>query len=365
MFLKALFRPQPKEHSVIKDVYSEYRPNWLVGAYTGDGWRYQSMGKTLEWVTDLQKSMELQKQAQENLSQWEQKKSSSPKSVVVVNQDWGLATLEATKKHGVPYSVLNMANPVFPGGAVLEGGSAQEENMWHRSTCVQSLLDKIVYLDKDSKTFRYNETASKLLEAKIKMTDEECATLKDSLNETDAQGYKVLFNRKPRVCFRGPEITFPSDFNDFTPTGYIADSTLSYSFLPKSDIFPFYELRSAAPELSSTPHELDDEALEHYTADLRRRIAAQFNTLILEGKRNVILGAWGCGEFKNDPKIVAQIYSEEIEKRAQFFDHIVFPILNTGLHDNHAIFAQHLDGMKLDRTTHFIDKTFNLMQTRC
>ncbi|HHF7375823.1 poly(ADP-ribose) glycohydrolase domain-containing protein [Legionella bozemanae] len=347
MFLKTLFRPIAKEASVIKEVYAEHRPNWLVGTYTGDRWRHQSMGKTLEWVTDLQKSMELQNQAQTNLNQWEQKKSSSPKSVEVVNQDWGLATFEATKKHGVAYSVLNMANPVFPGGAVLEGGSAQEENMWHRSTCVQSLLDKSVYLDKASKTFRYNETASKLLEAKIKMTDEERAILEDHFYEVDSQPYKVLFHREPRVCFRGPEITFPTDSYYFTSVGHIADSALSYSFLPKSDIFPFYELRAAAPELPSTPHGLTDEALGHYKAELRRRIAAQLDTLIIEGRRNVVLGAWGCGEFNNDPVIVAKIYREEIEKRASFFDHIMFPILNTRSYDNYAIFNQHLHGMKL------------------
>ncbi|KTD72783.1 poly(ADP-ribose) glycohydrolase domain-containing protein [Legionella tucsonensis] len=349
--------PTYKSPSIIKEVHALHKPNFFTGSISGNRWRHKSMGKTLEWATDLKKSMELQTQAQSNLKQWAKEKFSSPKSVEVVHKDWGLATLEATKKHGVPYSVLNMANSIFPGGAALEGGSAQEENMWHRSTCVQSLLDEIIYLDKDSMLFRYNETAKKLLEAKIKMTDKEHEALKNYRGETDSIVYKVLLNSEPRVCFRGPEKTLiTSGFDDYSPNRRIPDSTLSYSFLPLSDIFPFYELRSAAPELSSEPHGLDHEALSQYKADLRRRIAAQLDTLILEGKRNVILGAWGCGEFKNDPKIVAQIYGDEIKKRAHFFDHIVFPILNTGSRDNHAIFEQQLNGIKLG-TTPFVDTT--------
>ncbi len=347
-----LFKPTPQNTaSVIKEVHAEHKPSLFIGSYTGDRWRHKSMGKTLDWVTDLKKSTELQEQAQINLNQWTKTKLSPPKSVEVVHKDWGLATLEATKKHGVPYTVLNMANPVFPGGAALEGGSAQEENMWHRSTCAQSLLDQIIYLDDASKTFRYNETAKKLLEAKVKMTDEEHEALKKHRGETDSIVYKVLFDRKPRVCFRGPEIKLPSDFHDITSETHVADSTLSYSFLPPSELFPFYELRSAAPELPFVPEVLDHETEEQYTTDLRRRIAAQLDTLILEERPNVIFGAWGCGEFKNDPTRVAKIYGEEIAKRAHFFDHIMFPIINNkGSQNNYAIFDKYLSGIKLGNT---------------
>lgn len=163
--------------------------------------------------------------------------------------------------------------------------------------------------------------------------------------KTDSSVYKVLFSREPRVCFRGPEVLLiTSSFDD--PGSYI-DKNQSYFFLPKSEVFTFYELRSAAPEFSSKPHGLDHKALEQYKTDLRRRIAAQLDTLILEGERNAILGAWGCGAFKNDPHLVAEIYCEEIEKRSNFFDHIVFPIINTGPHNNHEIFERYLTGMKL------------------
>ncbi|MCW8399144.1 DUF2263 domain-containing protein [Legionella sp. PATHC038] len=357
----ALFRPtSSKAPSAIRDVYAAHKPHILTGSYTGSRWRHRSMGKTLDSIEDSNKLQELHKQAQSNLAQWAQKKLVPPKSVEVIPKDWGLATLEATRKHGKPYSVLNMANPVFPGGASLEGGSAQEENMWHRSTCAQSLLDKIIYVDKDTMTFRYHDTASKLLEAKIKMTDEEREVLKKQVGETDSSGHKVLFSRVPRICFRGPEVTLPIDSSDFTSATRVADSDLSYSFLQPSEIFPFFELRSAAPEFAIQPHALTQQARAQYTADLRRRIAAQLDTLILEGQPNAILGAWGCGAFKNDPSIVAKIYGEEIEKRAHFFNHIVFPIINTDSHNNFAIFEQYLNGMKLG-DTHSAASTLKLV----
>ncbi|PWY54667.1 TIGR02452 family protein [Legionella qingyii] len=347
-----LFNPSlPKNSvSVIKEVHAENKPSLIKGSYTGQRWRHKSMEKTLDWITDLKKSEELHRIAQDNLNLWAKHKSASPKLVEVIHRDWGLAALEATKKYGVFYSVLNMASPMFPGGAALEGGSAQEENIWHRSNCAQSLLDNIIYLDKEAKAFCYRDTAKKLLEAKIKMTEEERETLKKHGGETDSQGYKVFFSPEPRVCFRGPEISFPTAPDDFTHVRYVADSDMSYAFLPESDIFPFYELRSAAPQLPSTPHDLDLETEKQYIADLRRRIAAQLDTLILANQPNAILGAWGCGEFKNDPQIVARVYSEEIEKRAHFFEHLVFPIINTGSHNNYAIFNQQLSGIKLGNT---------------
>lgn len=356
MFLKT-FRPAPKSPSLIKDVHESHTPSLWSGALTGNRWRHRSMGKTLEHITDEQKHEELQKQAQKNLALWSKKLYLPPKVVEVVHKDWGLATLEATRKHGVAYSVLNMANPIFPGGAALEGGSAQEENMWHRSTCSKSLLDKSIYLDEESRTFRYNETARKLLEGKLTMTDEERAALRKRRGEVDSIVYKILYNREPNVCFRGPEETLiTSGFDDFTPSRRIPDSARSYNFLPHTDIFPFYEFRSAAPDLSSEPIDPNPKILKQYIADLRQRIAAQLDTLILEGKSNIILGAWGCGEFKNDPHVVAEVYREEIEKRAQHFDHIVFPIINTNAHNNHAIFEKHLNGMKLG-ITNVLDTT--------
>ncbi|MBA2649329.1 MAG: DUF2263 domain-containing protein [Legionella sp.] len=349
MFFKNLFTHAEKiNQSIIKDVYTAHKPGLISGSIMGTRWRYNSLGKTLDYITNSGKLNTLKKQAQFNLKQWERQKEFAPQVVEVVNKDWGIAALETTRKHGKPYSILNMANPVFPGGAVLEGGSAQEENMWHRSTCALSLLDKNVYLDKASQTFRYNETTTKMLEAITKMSDAEQEKIKQHLPEKNHIAYKVYFSPELKVCFRGPEVILNMGrLEDGTRLKNEPDIEFSYYFLRPEEIFPFYELRSAAPELHSNPREWSNDALERYKADLQRRIASQLDTLILEGQVDVILGAWGCGEFRNDPKIVAQIYGEEIEKRASLFNHIVFAIINSGSSANYTIFEQELTGRKL------------------
>ncbi|CEG57401.1 TIGR02452 family protein [Legionella fallonii] len=343
-----LFKPTLNSFSIIKDVHAAHKPSFLNGLLSGNAWRHDSMGKTLELITDSTQYNVLQKNSEINIKTWVEKKSPSPLVVEVIHQDWGVATHEATKTYGTIYTVLNMANSLFPGGASLEGGSAQEENMWHRSTCARSLLDRYVYLDRETNTFLYNDNARSLLEAKGKMTNEELAFVKTRYPGVDSQGYRVFLSMEPRICFRGPEIILS---NDIETNASIPDPELSYMLLPTSYIFPFYELRSAAPELISKTQRSVYESEEQYKMDLRQRIAAQLDTLTLAGQSHVILGAWGCGAFHNNPKLVAQIYSEEIEKRASFFQHILFPIINIGSrHNNYNIFNEYLDGIKLGDT---------------
>ena len=307
------------------------------------------MGKTIDCITNGRKLAELHIHAMENMEEWINKGISSPKCVEVINEDWGVVTLEASKKYGKIYTVLNMASSVFPGGGALEGLSAQEENMWHRSTCPVSLLDDNVLFDEESQSFVYDSTTRDLLQGKILMSAAEQASLR-SLYRSTVPAYKALIVPYPQVCFRGPEITFP-DISSFLESPAlnkgVSDTVRSFEFLPNESIFMFYELRSAAPELQARPNTFDSETLSLYEADIRRRISSQLDTLLLEGKYHVCLGAWGCGAFKNDANIVARIYAEEIRKRASLFEHIVFAIINTGMRDLHAVFKQDLQHIEL------------------
>jgi uncharacterized protein (TIGR02452 family) len=47
-----------------------------------------------------------------------------------------------------------------------------------------------------------------------------------------------------------------------------------------------------------------------------------------EGHKNLVLGAWGCGVFRNDPAAVAEMFARHLhsEPFAQAFDRIVFAI---------------------------------------
>ena len=220
--------------SLLKEVHAAQRPSLFWGIYSERRWRHKSMGITLKHITDPLQYETLQSHATTNLNVWKRTKISPPRAVEVINQDWGDATLEATKKHGKAYVVLNMANSQFPGGAFLEGGSAQEENMWLRTTCSLSLLDEGIYFDKDSNAFRYDDEISALLRAMKGMTGEELTVLSQRRKETISAAHKVFLNPRLQSCFRGAELFIDMDSSDGSKRGRVAESTRS-SILIKVD----------------------------------------------------------------------------------------------------------------------------------
>lgn len=46
------------------------------------------------------------------------------------------------------------------------------------------------------------------------------------------------------------------------------------------------------------------------------------------GHRKIVLGAWGCGVFRNDPATVAAIFAEQITQARAWFDHVAFAVLD-------------------------------------
>ena len=348
MFLKKFFSKLnfiSRQTSLIKEVYHLHQPRILKGVVSGNAWRHTSLGRTLDLLENKDKFEELQKIANENLLLWSKKKSQAPQLVEVIQEDWGIATLNATKSYGQTYVVLNMANSIFPGGAVLEGGCAQEENLFHRSTLPLTLLsDKVIY-DKKQGSFVYTEEGKLLVQGLGPISVSEQHQLKEhSPHHASDNTYKVMFNPDVQVCFRGPEVLKKTTEEQFFSQESTSDIDNSYLFLNNKDIFPFREMRSAAP--------YNTMYLDHQHSDaeqiLRHRIAAQLDTLILEKQKYVVLGAWGCGAFRNNPFIVSRLYAEEIQKRAHCFEHIIFPILNVGVKiNNFEVFNQALSGITL------------------
>jgi uncharacterized protein (TIGR02452 family) len=47
------------------------------------------------------------------------------------------------------------------------------------------------------------------------------------------------------------------------------------------------------------------------------------------GHRELVLGAWGCGVFGNDPAEVAQVFAETLAA-SPWFDLVVFAVLDRG-----------------------------------
>lgn len=62
-------------------------------------------------------------------------------------------------------------------------------------------------------------------------------------------------------------------------------------------------------------------------ATLERRAAQVLAIAVAQKHRNIILGAWGCGVFRNDPALVAQVFANLLRGTYHgAFEHVVFAI---------------------------------------
>jgi len=238
--------------------------------------------------------------ASANLQRWhsEGHPVTPDRAVQVIAGDWGTVTHSLTKKYGTCFAVLNMANAYVPGGAYVEGAVAQEENMFRRTDCHFQVTSQ----EFDSASERYRADVTKLLSAH--------------------EGRVYLDVHKPRVCIRGPENRAVDD--------------LGYGWLPDEEVFPFYELRAAAQDLR--------DGRDFDEGDGRKRIAAQLDTLRAHELRHAVLGAFGCGAFRNPATTVARLYKEEVAMRHQCFALIAFAIFDAGYGpDNFAPFASEFE----------------------
>ena len=232
-----------------------------------------------------------------NLDRWRARRggASAPPAGEVHAGDWGEVTRALTREHGACFAVLNMANAHVPGGGYVEGAAAQEENMFRRTDCHFRIGEE----EYDARLDGYRPATTRLLEARY--------------------GMVYLDVEHPRVCIRGAEDRSRPD--------------LGYPWLPENEVFPFLELRAAAQDLR--------DGSEFDADDARRRIAAQLNTLRARAVRHVVLGAFGCGAFRNPAERVAQIYADELGARATDFSVVAFAIYAAGYGpDNYGPFAE-------------------------
>ena len=78
-------------------------------------------------------------------------------------------------------------------------------------------------------------------------------------------------------------------------------------------------------------------------SEMEKRVEAQFATLIANGIRHVVLSAFGCGAFKNDPSDIAWVYKQAVERHRASFTVIAFAIFYAGHgQDNYKIFKSFL-----------------------
>ena len=161
-------------------------------------------------------------------------------------------------------AALNFANGVHPGGGFLNGALAQEETLCRSSALYATLKGDPMY-----------------------------AEHRQQGNPAEPSGW---INRSPLVpVFR-------------CEAGDLLDEPWHVTFLTCAAPF-------AALVGSDRSHELLD-----------LRIRRVLELAAARSHRTLILGAWGCGDFQNDPEVVAQMFRKHLETFAGHFTEVVFAV---------------------------------------
>lgn len=199
-------------------------------------------------------------------------------------------TMEAAReyvdgKHKV--AVLNFASATTPGGGVVGGSSAQEECLCRVST----LYDAI------------------------------------SKNDIFRKFYEP--HRKDGDVIHNDDIIYTPDVTVFKDD----DNKL---FTDRTDWFNVDVITCAAPNLrdvpnngwcnigeSNTPVKVDDNTLFEIHKKRAKRI---LDVAISNNVDVIILGAFGCGAFRNPPEVVAKAYKSILEDYKKYFSTIEFAV---------------------------------------
>lgn len=200
-------------------------------------------------------------------------------------------TLEAAKRLSEIYgrkriAVLNFASATNPGGGVTKGSSAQEEALCRCSTLYPCLKTNELY--------------------------GQFYTMHKNLHDT----------RYTDACIYTPGIIS------------IKSDTAFPQIVPESDWFSVDVITCAAPNLREKPYNSmnpgQGKAIKVSSTELleihKKRGSHILDIASANGADVVVLGAFGCGAFQNDPNIVARAYREILPYYKNVFDEIVFAV---------------------------------------
>ena len=223
----------------------------------------------------------------------------------VLNQDCILVTRDLVEQ-GYNPALLNMASLYHPGGGVLQGSSAQEEDLCRRSTLAISLYQFSL------PGGRYGDLA-------------------------DMVGVKRRAERYPMDNTYGgiysPGITF-----------FRATKDEGYALLDN----PFQAAVISVASLNYNPkhgHNSLDENGNIPEADkpvLKEKIRTILRIGILKGHDSLVLGALGCGAFCTPPAQMARLFHQVLDEE-EFrgrFSKIVFAIIDSPSSNNFKPFLK-------------------------
>lgn len=203
--------------------------------------------------------------------------------IYVENIDTFLKAIEL----GPSAAVLNMASARTPGGGVINGSKAQEEDLCRRSNLIVSLYG---FVEKGKSWFNYRNTGD-----------------------------------YPIPTFGGiysPKVTIFKDqeYNTYKEPFYTNVISVSAMIRPEYDPITFMIPKKQI----------------HI---IKKKMRSILRIALLNGHTKLVLGAFGCGAFENPPKHISQLFKQVLseDEFKNSFEEICFAILddnNTGREHN-------------------------------
>lgn len=192
--------------------------------------------------------------------------------VKVTNKDTFSAALDMSRYSSLgEIAVLNFANPVNPGGGVKYGAMAQEEDLCRKSTLYVSLK-----------------------------------------SESVSEFYQ--FHKKECDCFSSHSIIVSPNVEVFR--------SYNNDLLPYT--FSVAVISCAAPIFDGIKKK--SYSYDEYTSLLYERIMGILSICEKMGYTKLVLGAWGCGSFNNDPKLMAKLFYKALCQFNGAFKEIEFAV---------------------------------------
>ncbi len=208
---------------------------------------------------------------------------------VLVSEKKTLEASEPYARQGKRVCILNFASATNPGGGVVWGSSAQEESICRCSTLYPCLIKEDMW---------------------------------DQFYNPHRKADNPLYN----------------DDCIFTPSVKVFKSDTDVpKLLQNAEWWDVDVITCAAPNLRDIPSNMMnpgagstqvDITMEDLRALLTNRIQRIFEIAVSQGPDVLILGAFGCGAFKNPPQLVASVFAEFTEKYRNYFDVIEYAVFH-------------------------------------
>ena len=200
--------------------------------------------------------------------------------------------LEKAAEFGEDGVCLNMANAFHPGGGVLRGAMAQEEEICRRSTLTWSI-------------FRFSEELKNLVGFKW-----------DVYSSYPIKLYGAIWSPSVAII-----------------------KSRTYELLPE-----IYETNVITAAALCHPKLNDKGEMSQSDCDIMsEKIRTVLRIAALKSKRKLILGAWGCGAFCCPPLQIANLFKAVLEEKEfeGWFEEICFAVLDNPhrAENNYEIFS--------------------------